>query len=76
MTMRPFTSTISIAEARAIIERGMPHIDRRERVPLLEARGRVLAADVVAAANVPPFDRARLHGGRWHVPGVDASGQA
>ena len=34
--MRPFTTTISIAEARAIIEAGMPRIERRERVPLLE----------------------------------------
>jgi len=72
MTMRPFTSTISIAEARAIIERGMAHIDRRERVPLLEARGRVLAADVVAAANVPPFDRASMDG--YAVIAADTAG--
>jgi molybdopterin molybdotransferase len=62
MTMRPFTSTISIAEALAIIEAGVAPIERRERVPLLEARGRVLAADVVAAAAVPPFDRASMDG--------------
>ena len=33
MTMRPFTSTISIDEARAIIAAGTPRIERRERVP-------------------------------------------
>jgi molybdenum cofactor synthesis domain-containing protein len=62
MTMRPFTKTISIAEARAIIEAGVQRIERRERVPLLDARGRVVAAEVVAAADVPPFDRASMDG--------------
>jgi len=62
MTMRPFTSTISIDEARAIIETGVPRIERRDRVPLLEARGRVLASDIVAAADVPPFNRASMDG--------------
>ena len=50
----------------------MPHIDRRERVPLLEARGRVLAADVVAAADVPPFDRASMDG--YAVIAADTAG--
>jgi molybdenum cofactor synthesis domain-containing protein len=62
MTMRPFTSTISITEARAIIEAGMPVIARRERVPLSAASGRVVAADVVATFDVPPFDRASMDG--------------
>jgi molybdenum cofactor synthesis domain-containing protein len=72
MTMRPFTKTISIDEARAIIEAGMPRIDRRERVPLLEASGRVLAADVVAAADVPPFNRASMDG--YAVVAADTDG--
>jgi molybdopterin biosynthesis enzyme len=62
MTMRPFTSTISITEARAIIEAGMPVIARRERVPLSAASGRVVAEDVVATFDVPPFDRASMDG--------------
>jgi molybdenum cofactor synthesis domain-containing protein len=62
MTMRPFTQTISIDEARRIIEAGMPQIDRRERVPLVDANGRVLATDVIAGADVPPFDRASMDG--------------
>lgn len=62
MTMRPFTSTISIDEAKAIIAAGVSPIDRTERVRIEEARGRVLAADVVAAADVPPFDRASMDG--------------
>ena len=72
MTMRPFTRTISIDDARAIIAAGMPLIDRRERVPLLEASGRVLAADVVAAADVPPFDRASMDG--YALVAADSAG--
>jgi len=62
MSMRPFTSTISIDEAHAIIQAGVPVIERTERVPLMEARGRVLAAPVVADMDVPPFDRASMDG--------------
>ena len=69
--MRPFTSTISIDEARAIIAAGMPRIERRERVPLLLATGRVLASDIIAAADVPPFDRASMDG--YAVIAADAA---
>jgi molybdopterin molybdotransferase len=72
MSMRPFTSTISIAEARAQIEAGMPLIDRREQVPLADARGRVMAADLVAAADVPPFNRASMDG--YAVLSADTTG--
>jgi molybdopterin molybdotransferase len=34
----------------------------RQRVPLFEAQGRVLAADVVALTDLPPFDRAAVDG--------------
>jgi molybdopterin molybdotransferase len=71
VTMRPFTSTISIDEARAIIAAGTPRIERRERVPLLHASGRVLASDIVAAADVPPFDRASMDG--YAVIAADAA---
>jgi molybdenum cofactor synthesis domain-containing protein len=72
MTMRPFARTISIGEARAIIDAGMPRIERRERVALLDARGRVLSAGVVAGADVPPFDRASMDG--YAVVAVDTNG--
>ncbi len=62
MKTRPFQSTISLDEARAIIGAAIRPIDRVERVPLLEARGRVLASDVVSEADVPPFSRAAMDG--------------
>lgn len=72
MTMRPFTSTISIDEAHAIIEAGVSPIDRIESVPLADARGRVLARDVVARFDVPPFDRASMDG--YAVVAADTAG--
>jgi len=74
MSMRPFSSTISITEARAIIEAGMPLVERRERVPLMAAGGRVLAGDVVAAFDVPPFNRASMDG--YAVLSADTAGAA
>jgi molybdenum cofactor synthesis domain-containing protein len=60
--MRPFQKTIALDEARAIIDRTILPIDRTERVALFEANGRVLARDLVATADVPPFSRAGMDG--------------
>lgn len=62
MSMRPFTSTISITEARALIAAGVGAITRQETCPLLDASGRVMAAEVLADRDVPPFDRASMDG--------------
>jgi molybdenum cofactor synthesis domain-containing protein len=47
-------------------------IARVERLPLAEADGLVLAADVTAAADVPPFDRAAMDG--YAVVAADTAG--
>jgi molybdopterin molybdotransferase len=60
--MRPFTHTIAVDEARAIIAATVQPIERTVPVPLSAAAGRVLAEDVVAAADVPPFPRASMDG--------------
>ena len=54
--MRPFARTLPLDEARAILEAAIRPIERVERVPLHEANGRVLAADVVAPTDLPRFD--------------------
>ena len=46
---------------RLIVERIAP-VAETECVPLLEARGRVVAADVIAPANLPPFDNSAVDG--------------
>ena len=72
MTTRPFHSTMPLDEALAIIERAVVPIDRVERVSLQQANGRVLARDVVADADVPPFARAAMDG--YAVRAQDTAG--
>jgi molybdenum cofactor synthesis domain-containing protein len=60
--MRPITSTLDFADAlRTVVDAARP-IDRTESLPLLEADGRVVASDVRATGDVPPFDRAAMDG--------------
>src|SRR6185503_1863014 len=70
--MRPFQSTISIDEARRLIDEAVRPIERVERVTLLEARGRVLAGPAVAGVDVPPFSRAAMDG--YAVVAADLAG--
>ena len=60
--MRPIRSTIALDEARALIDAAIQPIERTERVTLANASGRVLAEDLVADADVPPFARAAMDG--------------
>jgi molybdenum cofactor synthesis domain-containing protein len=70
--MRPFGDTISLEQARAVIDGALRPIERVERVALHEAHGRVLARDVVATADVPPFSRAAMDG--YAVRAADTAG--
>jgi len=60
--VRPFQSTIPLADAQEIIAAAVVPLARTERVALRDARGRVLAETVIAAADVPPFARAAMDG--------------
>lgn len=52
---------ITVSEAtRIVLEKTRPLA--AERVPLEEAQGRVLAEDVFADCDLPPFDRAQMDG--------------
>lgn len=72
--MRPFHKTIPLDDAIALVIGAARPIERTVRAPLEEAAGRVLAADVVAGADVPPFDRAAMDG--FAVIAEDTSGAA
>ncbi len=60
--MRPIKETIPLEEARQLIAEACRAITRRERVSLLDANGRVSAADVQSTRDVPPFSRAGMDG--------------
>ena len=70
--MRPFQSTIPLAHAQDIIAAAASPLDRTEKVQLREARGRVLARDLMAPADVPPFSRAAMDG--YAVRAADTAG--
>jgi molybdenum cofactor synthesis domain-containing protein len=62
MTMRPITETMLYEDAvRIVLEAARP-IERTERVAIGDADDRVVARDVTAAIDVPPFDRAAMDG--------------
>ena len=60
--MRPIKDTIPLEEARDLIAAACRPIGRRERVALVDANGRVSAADVQSTRDVPPFSRAGMDG--------------
>jgi molybdopterin molybdotransferase len=70
--MRPFTSTISLDEARKRLAAAIRPIDRSERVRLEDANGRVAATDLVSAIDVPPFARSAMDG--YAVIAADTAG--
>src|SRR5215217_1127060 len=55
------SSMISVAEAIEIVKQ-QTHVLETERVRLDEVSGRVLAEDVVADSDLPPFDRSQMDG--------------
>src|SRR5262245_60345886 len=60
--MRPFTSTISLDEARRRVDANIRPIERTERVRLEDAAGRVAASEVPSPMDVPPFARPAMDG--------------
>ena len=59
---RPFTSTISLEEARRRLAAAIRPIARTERVTLADAAGRVAASGVTSSIDVPPFARSAMDG--------------
>jgi molybdenum cofactor synthesis domain-containing protein len=70
--MRPFTSTISLDEARRRLDAAVRPIARTERVAIDEAAGRVAAAGITSPMDVPPFARSAMDG--YAVVAADTAG--
>ena len=72
--MRPFTSTITLDEARArLLGAVVPDRARRDASRSTQAHGRVLARDVAAALDVPSFTRSAMDG--YAVLAADTTGR-
>lgn len=70
--MRPLKSMMNADEALDIIMRNVRTIEESESVATESADGRILAADVRAPYNVPPFNRSAMDG--YAVRSSDTSG--
>ncbi len=73
--MKPMHALLPVEEAKAIILAAVRPIERTESVPLEAAGGRVLAAPVTAALDVPPFPRAIVDGYAVRAEETFAAGQ-
>jgi molybdopterin molybdotransferase len=73
--MRPITETIALDDARHRIEKVLRPITATERVALGKAHGRVLAQEVTATADVPPFARAAMDGYAVRAADTDNAGE-
>jgi molybdenum cofactor synthesis domain-containing protein len=60
--MRPITETVLFDDALEMVMREAQPVVRTEVAALVDADGRIAAGDVVAAVDVPPFDRAAMDG--------------
>jgi molybdopterin molybdotransferase len=60
---------LPVAEAEQLIAARVNPVSGRQSVPLREALGRVLAADIIAPVNLPPFDNSAVDG--YAVRGED-----
>jgi molybdenum cofactor synthesis domain-containing protein len=60
--MRPFKKLISLGEALKIADRAVEPVEALEKVDIKNAGGRILAKDICAQVDVPPFHRAAMDG--------------
>jgi molybdenum cofactor synthesis domain-containing protein len=60
--MRPFTTLIPLKEARNVLLENARPVMEHEMVPIESSAGRVIAVDVEAGINVPPFARSAMDG--------------
>ncbi len=70
--MKPFGALLPFKQAVKVVDEHIEPITRTEVTGIDRAVGRVLAEDIVASQNTPPFDRAAMDG--YAVIATDTSG--
>jgi len=66
---------LPVADAERLIAERVTPVDGRETVTLREAMGRVLAQDIIAPVNVPPFDNSAVDGFAVRGDDLDAGAE-
>ncbi|MGN8095113.1 molybdopterin molybdotransferase MoeA [Methylobacterium sp. 22177] len=69
------TAPMRVADAVALIRARLPILSGTETVPLADADGRVLADDVIAPLDLPPFDNAAVDGYALRAADLAAGGE-
>ena len=64
---------LPVAEAEQLIAARVNPVSGRQSVPMREALGRVLAADIIAPVNLPPFDNSAVDGYAVRGEDIDAA---
>jgi len=73
--VKPFGALLSFEEARTVVDGKTKPLTGVESVGIDDALERVLAEDVVAGLNIPPFDRAAMDGYAVRAKDTFGSGQ-
>src|SRR5271169_4193973 len=66
---------LPVAEAERLIAERIVPVDGFDSVTLFEAQGRVLAQDLIAPVNVPPFDNSAVDGYAVRADGLKPDGE-
>ncbi len=66
---------LPVAEAERLIAERVAPVEDRETVTLREVLGRVLAENIVAPVNIPPFDNSAVDGYAVRGDDLDADGE-
>ncbi|MFC2070323.1 gephyrin-like molybdotransferase Glp [Chloroflexota bacterium] len=70
--MKPFGALLPFEQALKVVNESIEPITRTEVIGIDDAAGRVLAGDIVATQNTPPFNRGAMDG--YAVKAEDTSG--
>lgn len=65
-------NSMNVHKAREFIKQFLEPVTETETVPLRESLGRVLAADILAPANVPNYDNSAMDGYAFSAKGMQA----
>jgi len=73
--MRPFRSLILLEEAKNIIMKNQPQITETEMMNILDAGNRILAENMKATMDVPPYSRSAVDGYAVHAEDTYGAGR-
>ena len=65
-------NSMPVEQARRLIRQYLVPVDSVEKLPILSALGRVLAADIISPGNVPNYDNSAMDGYAFNGDDIDS----